>query len=95
MPQKKLAVHGKKKMASAGSQRKQIGITKKHKHTTMKGRQKIRDKANSHYVEFVEKSMASKLPSDQRDKLTVVRSQGAPVKKKNMKKPLTRGRRRK
>lgn len=82
-----------RKVQSKGSARKHVGVTAKHKHHNNQGRNKIRDKATAAYVKTIEGQMASRLPSDQRDKLTVVHSTGpAPTKKKGLKKPLTRGR---
>ena len=89
---------------SAGAIRKSVGATAKHKNYTSKhsGKNIFRDQATSSYITSVETSMASRLPSDQRSKLTMVKSQGGPSStvaasssKKHMKKPLTRGRKRK
>ena len=86
-----------RKSQSVGSAKKKVGHTPKHKHTNNQGRNAIRDKATSTYINTIEGQMASRLPSDQRDKLSVVKSSG-PVtiqSKKGKKKPLTRGRKRK
>ena len=89
---------------SAGAIRKAVGVTIKHKNYTNKHLNKnaFRDQAASSYINSVETSMASRLPSDQRSKLTMVKGQGGPsstvlatTNKKHMKKPLTRGRKRK
>lgn len=83
------------KSQSKGAARKKVGITAKHKKHNSVGRNKIRDQATASYVNAIEGQMASRLPSDQRDKLSVVRSSGPIDPKKNRKKPLTRGRSRK
>jgi hypothetical protein len=83
------------KIQSKGAARKKIGYTAKHKKHNSIGRNKIRDQATAQYVNAIEGQMASRLPSDQRDKLSVVRSSGPIDPKKNRKKPLTRGRSRK
>ena len=83
-----------RKHASAGSLRKKLGFAKKHKGHGGK-LHNVRDKATSNYISQIETQMASRLPSDQRDKLTTVKPGGPPVEKKSKKKPLTRGRRRK
>jgi hypothetical protein len=84
-----------KKTKSSGAKRKVIGFTKKHKHTSNQGRNAIRDQATSQYINFVERTMASRLPSDQRDKLSIVKPEGPKEDKKGKRKPLTRGRKRK
>eukprot|EP00758_Cryptobia_borreli_P012045 Tbor_TRINITY_DN5714_c3_g3::TRINITY_DN5714_c3_g3_i1::g.19587::m.19587 len=86
---------------SSGSVRKKVGTTKKHLAYSGRasGKNSLRDKANSTYISSVEASMASRLPSDQRSKLTVVKPGANPSaiqsNKKHQKKPLTRGRKRK
>ena len=84
-----------KKAKSVGGKRKLVGQTKKHKHTSNQGRNAIRDKATSQYINFVERTMTSRLPSDQRDKLCIVKPSGPVEEKKGKRKPLTRGRKRK
>lgn len=86
---------------SKGAKRKQVGKQAgKSKGTTLPAN-KLRDEASRFYTRSVEADLASRLPSDQRDKLTVLRNapgmkpvlQG--MKKKHMTKPLVRGRKRK
>lgn len=92
MAQKTL--RSKSKGKSAGAKRKYVGESKK-KSTFTKTKNTPENKARAHYIATVEAAMASRVPSDQRSKLHVVKSTGPKEKKKNMKKPLTRGRKRK
>lgn len=92
MAQKTL--RSKSKSKSAGALRKYVGEAKK-KFTYTKTKNTAENKARAHYISSVEAAMASRVPSDQRSKLHVVKSSGPMEKKKNMKKPLTRGRKRK
>lgn len=92
----------KKSKTSAGAARKQVGTTIKHKnYGKNKMNNAVRTQANASYINQVESSMAARLPSDQRDKLRMIKATGnGAVKtnisnKKHMKKPLTRGRKRK
>lgn len=92
MAQKSL--RSKSKQKSAGALRKYVGESKK-KSTFTKSRNTPEAKARANYISSVEAAMASRVPSDQRSKLSIVRSGGPMEKKKHMKKPLTRGRKRK
>ncbi len=91
----------KKKAKSDGSQRKKVGKQQGRSKGTTMPKNKLRDEATKFYGRAVEADLASRLPSDQRDKLTVLRNAPkmkpvlAGMKKKHMKKPLTRGRKRK
>lgn len=94
MAQKSL--RSKSKGKSAGALRKYVGFAqKKHTTTTNKHRHSVEARARAHYINAVETAMASRVPSDQRSKLSVVRPTGPIEKQKHKKKPLTRGRRRK
>lgn len=89
MAQKRLGARSKTK--SSGALRKLVGEAK---------RKTVRAKKSSivgNYIDSVEAAMASRVPSDQRSKLHIVKSSGPPTntKTKNKKKPLTRGRTRK
>ncbi len=86
---------------SQGAKRKRVGMQAgKSKGSTL-APNRIRAEAARQSVRSVEADLASRLPSDQRDKLTVLRDAPnlkpllAGLKKKHMKKPLTRGRKRK
>ncbi|KAL7699347.1 hypothetical protein N2W54_007862 [Lotmaria passim] len=92
MAQKSLRSRSKPK--SAGALRKYVGEAKK-KSTYTKTKNSAEHKARAHYISSVEAAMASRVPSDQRSKLSVVKPGGPVEKKKHMKKPLTRGRKRK
>lgn len=92
MAQKSL--RSKSKAKSAGALRKYVGEAKKKK-TFTKTKNTAENKARAHYISSVENAMASRVPSDQRSKLSIVKSSGPAEKKKHMKKPLTRGRKRK
>lgn len=92
MPQKTL--HSKPKQKSSGALRKHVGEAKK-KFTYTKRRNSLESKARANYISGVEAAMASRVPSDQRSKLSIVKPTGPVVKAKNKKKPLTRGRTRK
>ncbi|CCW68745.1 unnamed protein product [Phytomonas sp. Hart1] len=92
MAQKRLSAKSKA-TKSAGAMRKHVGDAKK-KSTFTKAKNSIERKARSNYIHSIEAAMASRVPSDQSSKLKIVKP--APVqRKKNMKKPLTRGRKRK
>lgn len=93
MAQKTL--RSKTKGKSAGALRKYVGEAKR-KSTFTKRRNTPEAKAQANYIQSVEAAMTSRAPSDLRSKLTVVKT-SAPMlsKKKHMKKPLTRGRKRK
>lgn len=84
-----------KKASSGGSQRKKLGKTKKA-HNTVRS-DYLRDKAGKSFMQAIENEMATRVPSDQRAKLTLLKSSGPVLtnKKTGMKKPLTRGRSRK
>lgn len=89
------ALRSKPKQKSSGALRKYVGEAKK-KSTFTKRRSTATGTASANYISSVEAAMASRVPSDQRSKLTVVKSAGPPAEKaKNKKKPLTRGRTRK
>jgi hypothetical protein len=93
------AVASKKREKSLGAKRKKVGQSGKSKGSS-NPRHNLRDAALKTFGRAVEADLAAKLPSDQRDKLTVLRDaplrKGLEVaKKKNGKKPLTRGRTRK
>ncbi|ESS66786.1 hypothetical protein TcG_04984 [Trypanosoma cruzi] len=96
MAQKRLK--GKSHEKSGGALRKSVGDSKK-KTVYGKRRKTIEAKARASYASAVESRMASRVPSDQRGRLTVVKPTAGQTsqreKKKHMKKPLTRGRRRK
>lgn len=92
MAQKSL--HSKSKQKSAGALRKYVGEAKK-KFTYTKKRSSVEAKAKANYINSVEAAMASRVPSDQRSRLAVVKPGGPIEKKKHQKKPLTRGRTRK
>ena len=86
---------------SKGAMRKDVGRqVGKTKGSSMPPN-RLRDAAGKIFARAVEADLASRLPSDQRDKLTVLRNAPsmkpliAGMKKKHMKKPLTRGRKRK
>ncbi|RNF26867.1 uncharacterized protein Tco025E_00949 [Trypanosoma conorhini] len=89
---------GKSRGKSDGALRKYVGDSKK-KTVHSKRRNTVEAKARANYVSAVESHMASRVPSDQRGRLTVVKPTAGQTKlsgkKKNMKKPLTRGRKRK
>lgn len=92
----------KRSAKSAGAARKNLGLTQKHKsYGKNKMNNAVRSQAGASYINQVESSMAARLPSDQRDKLKMIKATGngsvhqAITKKKHMKKPLTRGRKRK
>jgi hypothetical protein len=91
---------GLKKKKAKGATRKHVGKNGKSTGSTMPSNM-VRDEASKLFVRSVEADLAAKLPSDQRDKLTVLRNAAnlkpllAGMKKKHMKKPLTRGRKRK
>ncbi|SCU71163.1 uncharacterized protein TEOVI_000274300 [Trypanosoma equiperdum] len=86
---------GKTRGKSEGALRKYVGEAKK-KTVFNKGRKTLQTKARANYISAVESHMASRVPSDQRDRLRVVKATGGlQPKKKHMKKPLTRGRKRK
>lgn len=89
------ALGSKSKPKSKGALRKDVGEAKK-KSTFTKRRSDPTGRANANYITRVETAMASRVPSDQRTKLSIVKSSGPLVTKtKNKKKPLTRGRTRK
>jgi hypothetical protein len=92
MAQKSL--RSKSKQKSAGALRKHVGEAKK-KSTYTKTKDSAECKARAHYISSVEATMASRVPSDQRSKLFIVKPGGPMEKRKRMKKPLTRGRKRK
>src|SRR3989338_7063723 len=91
---------GLKKKRTKGANRKHVGKTTRSMGLTMPSN-KVREEAGKIFVRSVEADLAAKLPSDQRDKLTVLLNAAnlkpllAGMKKKHMKKPLTRGRKRK
>ena len=91
---------GLKKNKSKGADRKHAGKTRRS-NKLIAPKNNIREEAGKIFVRSVEADLASKLPSDQRDKLTVLRNSAnlkpllSGMKKKHMKKPLTRGRKRK
>ncbi|KAG8348377.1 hypothetical protein TRVL_00794 [Trypanosoma vivax] len=94
MAQKSLK--GKSRGKSVGALRKYVGESKK-KTVFTKSRKTLQTKARANYISVVESHMASRVPSDQRGRLTVVKPDAGkqPKKKKHMKKPLTKGRKRK
>ncbi|CAJ1009928.1 hypothetical protein Q4I28_005242 [Leishmania naiffi] len=92
MAQKSL--RSKSKHKSAGALRKYVGEAKK-KSTYTKAKKTPEAKARANYISAVESAMASRVPSDQRSKLSIVKSSGPTLTKKHIKKPLTRGRKRK
>lgn len=100
MPQKTGGFR-KKAPKSIGSKRKHEGRAAKpstRRAPQPLAKNKIRDKAARGFMQAVEASMATKLPSDQRDKLTILRTAGAGLGLKtkiHKKKPLVRGRKRK
>ena len=91
---------GKNKQGkSAGAIRRQLGKTAKNMRSQTMKPNAVRAEASRSFNRAVETAMANKLPSVQRQKLTIVRSTGIatriPNRKKGMKKPLVRGRKRK
>ncbi|ESL08645.1 hypothetical protein TRSC58_03649 [Trypanosoma rangeli SC58] len=87
----------KSRVKSDGALRKYVGDSKK-KTVHSKRRNTVEAKARANYVSAVESHMASRVPSDQRGRLTVVKPTAGQMqqkKMKNMTKPLTRGRKRK
>ncbi|KAG5474294.1 hypothetical protein LSCM1_03074 [Leishmania martiniquensis] len=92
MAQKSL--RSKSKQKSAGALRKYVGEAKR-KSTFTKAKKTAESRARANYISAVEAAMASRVPSDQRSKLSIVKSSGPMENKKHMKKPLTRGRKRK
>ncbi|CCW62409.1 unnamed protein product [Phytomonas sp. EM1] len=78
---------------SAGAARKHVGEAKK-KSTYTKAKNSVERKARANYINTVEAAMASRVPSDQSFKLRIVKP-ATQQTKKHMKKPLTRGRKRK
>lgn len=89
------ALRSKPKQKSVGALRKYVGEAKK-KSTFTKRRPDSTGTANANYITGVENAMASRVPSDQSFKLTIVKPSGSiGMKAKNKKKPLTRGRTRK
>lgn len=83
------------KSRSHGALRKMLGSSKK-KTVHSKKRNTPEAKARANYIIGVEAAMASRVPSDQRSKLLIVKPGSGPVEKpKNKRKPLTRGRTRK
>eukprot|EP00796_Vickermania_ingenoplastis_P008358 gene8357-gene6556 len=89
------ALHSKSKQKSSGALRKYVGEAKK-KTTTTKRKSGASGTAAANYINSVEAAMASRVPSDQRSKLNIIKPSGAPTEKaKHKKKPLTRGRTRK
>ncbi len=92
---------GLKKNKSKGANRKHVGKHVGRSKGLVMPNNKIREEAGKLFVRSVEADLASRLPSDQRDKLTVLRNAAnlkpilSGMKKKHMKKPLTRGRKRK
>ncbi|EPY31874.1 hypothetical protein STCU_03150 [Strigomonas culicis] len=92
MAQKSL--RSKSKSKSAGALRKYVGSAPR-KSTLSKAKKSTKAKAQANYINSVETAMASRVPSDQRSKLNIIRPAGPLEKRKNRKKPLTRGRVRK
>ncbi|EPY38517.1 hypothetical protein AGDE_03925 [Angomonas deanei] len=92
MAQKSL--RSKSKNKSVGALRKHVGDAKR-KSVHSKSKKDSKAQAQANYIKSVETAMASRVPSDQRSKLKVVKASGPAEKKKNMRKPLTRGRVRK
>lgn len=89
------ALHAKSKPKSSGALRKYVGEAKK-KSTFTKKHFSAKAAGKANYISSVETAMASRVPSDQRSKLSVVKPGGMKIEKpKNKKKPLTRGRTRK
>lgn len=88
------ALRSKAKPKSSGAQRKHVGAAKK-KHTYTKSKATPVKRAQAKYTASVEAAMASRVPSDQRSKLSIIKPSGPISKQKHMKKPLTRGRTRK
>jgi hypothetical protein len=88
-------VGGKQQKQSKGSARKVTGETKKNMRTMRSDY--LRDKAGKSFINLIENDMATRVPSDQRAKLTVLKAKGPSIKGKSSgkKKPLTRGRSRK
>jgi hypothetical protein len=85
-----------KKSASSGAVRKNLGKTRKN--LRVKAANFLRDAAGKSFITAIEGDMAHRLPSDQRMKLTVLRETPGKLvanKKRNLKKPLARGRKRK
>lgn len=88
------------KKQSAGAARKKLGHTAKNMRTKVNV---LRDKLQSSFSNAIEQQLASRVPSDQRDRLTVLRdaqrnghlTAGTTNPLKHKKKQLTRGRRRK
>lgn len=93
----------RKATKSVGARRKHVGHTAKNMRSGIKNKDPLRNRASAGFASQVEADMSTRLPSDQRDKLTVLRTalkkgtEGVIAKKKlkHMKKPLTRGRKRK
>ncbi|KAH9586100.1 hypothetical protein LSM04_000890 [Trypanosoma melophagium] len=91
------ALRGKSRAKSVGALRKYVGESKK-KTVHTKSRKTVEAKAQANYISSVEAQMASRVPSDQRGRMTIIKPTTPDAlgkKKKNMKKPLTRGRKRK
>uniref|UniRef100_A0A7S1Q6S7 Uncharacterized protein n=1 Tax=Neobodo designis TaxID=312471 RepID=A0A7S1Q6S7_NEODS len=84
-----------KQQKSKGSARKTVGQTKKNMRSESKDY--LRDKAGKSFINAIENDMASRVPSDQRAKLTLLKAKGPIIKNRSSgkKKPLTRGRKRK
>ncbi|ORC89748.1 uncharacterized protein TM35_000112820 [Trypanosoma theileri] len=91
------ALKGKSRAKSVGALRKYVGESKK-KTVHTKSKKTVEAKARANYIASVESHMAARVPSDQRGRMTIIKATGPDAvvkKKKNMKKPLTRGRKRK
>lgn len=86
---------GGKKQSSKGSQRKKTGHTSKNLRAVKQDY--LRDKTGKSFIGAIETEMATRVPSDQRAKLTLLKTSGGPIVKNRSgkKKPLTRGRKRK
>ena len=84
-----------KPQRSKGSERKTVGQTKKNMRAESKDY--LRDKAGRSFINAIENDMASRVPSDQRAKLNLLKAKGPIIKNRSSgkKKPLTRGRKRK
>jgi hypothetical protein len=80
---------------SKGSDRKKFGKTSKNMRTVRNDY--LRDKTGKSFIGAIENEMASRVPSDQRARLSVLKSTGPAIKNRvaGKKKPLTRGRSRK
>ena len=94
MPQGGSIKAKKTKVSSAGSKKKKIGRSKHSLHGQSK-KDELRTKAGAAFINLIEQDLAAKLPSDQRDKLTVLKQKGPrldPKADKHKKKQLTRGR---